>query len=390
MRFIIFHGAYGNPEGNWFPELKEKLENLGQEVLIPKFPVDNFDEISRKVKPKYQNLENWFKVFEKIVKRLDGKICFVGHSLGPLFILHVVDKYNLKLDSAIFVSPFMRKLDDYRFDNVNKTFYKTNFNFKKLRKLIPISYVLYSDNDPYVDKKHSLEFAKKMNSSLILVNRAGHMNSEVNLNEFPLAYELCKSRIDMSLYQHYLAHRRELYSIPYVRGKGEEEVVYLDPKDVFDEGVFHFRNLKNEGFCTFYSALKFWDIQSKYMEEARKAAKRTKNLTRVFVIDKMTDLKKPLLLKQIKLDIAAEVKTYLCFFGDVKKYIEEPDFGIWDNEYLCIVKFDKNKEVSEVKLSSRKIDMKNAEKWKHFILKKSKRIFNIDKDVKKFIMEKSR
>lgn len=391
MKFVIFHGAYGNPEGNWFPELKEKLQNLGQEVIVPQFPIDNFDDITNHKKPKNQNLESWLKVFGKIAKKSkkNEKICFVGHSLGPLVILHVVDKYNLKLDSAIFVSPFMRKLNDYRFDTVNKTFYKMNFNFKKLRKLIPISYVLYSDNDPYVNKKYSLEFAKKMNSSLIFVTRAGHMNSEINLNEFPLVYELCKSRLDVSLYQKYLAHRRELYSIPYIKDESEEEVVYLDPKGVFDEGLFHFRNLRHDGFCTFYTALKFWDTQSSYMEEARKAAKRTKSLTRIFILEKLSDLKRPLLSKQIKLDINAGVKVYLCMFKDVKRYIGEPDFGIWDNEYLCIVKFDKNKKVSEVKLSSRKVDMREAQRWKQVILKRATRIYNADKDIKKFILNNS-
>ncbi|MBI2622163.1 hypothetical protein HYW66_00820, partial [Candidatus Microgenomates bacterium] len=48
MKFIIFHGAFGSPEGNWFPELKEKLVVLGQEVIVPEFPVENWEEVSKK------------------------------------------------------------------------------------------------------------------------------------------------------------------------------------------------------------------------------------------------------------------------------------------------------------------------------------------------------
>src|SRR5581483_4234212 len=192
-------------------------------------------------------------VFDDLKKEFKNKkLCFIGHSLGPLFILHAVEKYNFQLDSAIFVSPFLGILHNKQFDSVNTTFYRDDFNFEKLKKLIPISYTLYSNDDPYVPATYSKEFAEKLGSSPLVVNRAGHMNSEVNLNEFPLVFELCKTRIDLPLYQRYLAHRRELYAIDYIKGKNEE-VVYLKPEEVFDEGVFHFRNLRKSGFCTFYT-----------------------------------------------------------------------------------------------------------------------------------------
>ena len=99
-----------------------------------------------------------------------------------------------------------------------------------------------------------LEFAEKMHSSKIKVKHAGHLNSEVNLNEFPLVYELCKSRLDLNLYQKYLAHRRELYGIDYV--KPTEEVIYLNDSSFTDEGIFKFRNLRKGGFCTLLTSLK--------------------------------------------------------------------------------------------------------------------------------------
>lgn len=392
MQFVIFHGAFGSPENNWLPELKEKLESLDQDVITPRFAVDNWEDITKAGPDKSsrnQNLKNWLKVFDKVYKSFGkGKrrLCFVGHSLGPLFILHVVDKYNIKLDCAIFISPFLNKLGRaWQIDHVNKTFYKADFNYEKLKKLIPVSYTLYSDNDPYVAKQYSLDFAGKLDSSTIFVRKAGHMNIEVNLNEFPLVFELCKTRLNLSLYQRYLAHRRELYTIDYTKGKSEE-VIYLQPGEVFDEGRFHFRNLRREGFCTFFTAVSFWDTQAKYYQEARRAARRVKQFTRVFVVNKISDLKKKLLLKQIKLDIEAGIKAYLVMYKDIKELNCEPDFGIWDNDYLCIVKIDKNSQV-EVKLSSRKSDIKKAQEWKKEILKRATRIYNSSKDIKKFIKD---
>src|SRR3989338_2065162 len=149
MLFVIFHGSYGNPEENWFPDLREHLEGLGQDVLVPAFPVEEWDDITKKgkdTKPQKQSLNNWFETFEKYLPiiRKAKRVCLIGHSLGPLFILHIVSKYKLKLDSAIFISPFLEvpiPSKIWQIDIVNKSFYKNDFDFKILKKLIPISYV---------------------------------------------------------------------------------------------------------------------------------------------------------------------------------------------------------------------------------------------------------
>ncbi|MCL5114938.1 MAG: alpha/beta fold hydrolase [Candidatus Marsarchaeota archaeon] len=382
MKFVIFHGSYGSSEGNWFPDLKEKLESLGQDVIAVQFPVDSYDEVEKageSHKASNQTLEAWMATFKnKVYGKLkkNEKLCFIGHSLGCAFILHVLEKYRIKLDSAIFVSPFLKPLHIWQFDIVNKTFYKSNFDWDELRRLVPISYVIYSETDPYISVQQFFEFAEKMRSSLIPVKRAGHLNREVNLNEFPLVCELCKSRIDLSIYQRYLEHRRELYSIPYVKGKAEEEI-YIDPKEVVDEGIFHFSNLRRGGFCTFYTAPNYFEPHSVYMETARRAAQRVP-LTRVFVVNKSSDLKRQSVIEQIKSDLSAGIKVYLCRWREIRRNVKEPDWGLWDGEYLCTVHYDKKNKVSEVKLSSRKSDLTTARKWEAEILKKAMRVNDIE------------
>lgn len=207
MRFVIFHGSFSKNDEIWFPDLKNRLEKVGQEVILPQFPIDDWDEVTKNgptVETKNQNLNNWIESFkgEILPKIKDEKICFIGHSIGPVFILHLVEKFNIKLDSAIFVAPFLDKLNkQWQIDLVNKTFYKSNFDFDRLTKLIPKSFVLHSDNDPYVDEKYSLDFAKKMGSSVISVKNAGHMSGGVNLNKFPLIYDLCCTRLDLEIYK---------------------------------------------------------------------------------------------------------------------------------------------------------------------------------------------
>ncbi len=388
MKYIIFHGSFSNPESNWFPELKEKLEILGQQVISPMFPVDDWDSLTKQGEDFFdtiENLESWMNVFEKECIPFIGndKVCIVAHSLAPLFVLHAIEKFKLTVDSAIFVSPFLEKLQkSWQIDSVNATFYKTDFDFDYLKKHIPISYVLYSNNDPYVDAHFSIEFAQAINSALIQVNGAGHMNSNSNLNEFPLVFELCKTRINLSLYQKYLAHRRELFAIDYVKGQSEE-VVYLEPNAVMDEGVFKFRNLQKVGFCTFpFSAKSFWDSQSKYMEEGRKAARRMHNFTRVFILDSYANLSDVILRKQMSLDFDAGIKIYICLATDVFiKLHKIPDFGIWDDEYICFITTDEKGMPIQAKLSSLKNDMEMAKNWRDSILEVATPIKDIKEDI---------
>lgn len=208
MKFVIFHGAYGNKDGNWFLYLKEELEKLSQEVILMQFPVEDWDTVNKagpNFIPKNQNLNNWMHAFENnILPQINKneKLCFIGHSLGPVFILHIIDKFNLQLDSAIFVQPFMRSLkqkEAWPFDVVNATFYKTDFDFGKLRNLIQCSYVIYSDNDQFVKPELPLEFAGKLNSPTILIKGAKHINAP-KFTQLPLVLELCKSRLDSSVY----------------------------------------------------------------------------------------------------------------------------------------------------------------------------------------------
>jgi predicted alpha/beta hydrolase family esterase len=390
MKFVLFHGSFGDPNENWLPDLRQDLEALGQTVLVPKFPVEDWDEIVKNGPTgqiKHQSLDSWLMVFEKeVLPVLKGndKIIFVGHSLAPVFILHVVSKFKLPLECAIFVSPFMDALDRWEFNLVNTTFYKTDFDFEELKKLIPVSYVLYSDNDPFVTNNHSLLFAKALESSTILVHTAGHMNASVNLNEFPLVRDLCYSRLDLSLYQKFLDHYKKISAQGYITTKKDSGILKIKPEEVIDEGIFHFRHLSKHGFCTLYTGIqKFWDPESTYMMYGREAARRTKQFTRVIVVSDPSDLHSPVLKKQVKLDLEAGVHLYKVSWDDIKDVVKEPDFGVWDDSYVCVVRVDpKTNTVREAELNSRIEDMNIYEKWQTYILQKAKKIHSVTDLVK--------
>ena len=173
----MIHGAYGHPKENWFPWLKERLEKKGVKVYIPKFPT-----------PKDQTLKNWFKVFEKYWKIIDGETIMVGHSLGPAFILNVLERLERgrKIKAAFLVAPFVGLLGIPEFDRINKTFTEKRFNWRKIKNKCKKFYVYSSDNDPYVPLEKGKFLAKKLNAEFKIIRGAGHFNKAAGYTKFQI------------------------------------------------------------------------------------------------------------------------------------------------------------------------------------------------------------
>ena len=379
MQFVIFHGSLGSKNGNWFPDLYKKLTSMGQEVYCPQYPVDEYDKIVDNPNgDTKQNLNSWMNTFEKeVLPNLSAskKICFVGHSLGNLFILHVLAKHKIKLDCAIFVSPCLDKLElvPWQYDLVNTSFYKTDFDFSDLVKRVPTSYVLYSDSDPYIEPKRALHFAKAMESSSILVKRAGHLNSDVNLNEFPLVFDLCITRLDLNLYQRFVLGRTK-DSIAQNIINSTNKCLTISPEEGNDEGRFHFMNISKTGFATFPSNAEDWNPNDEYFSNGRKAARQGVKISRVFVIYNIKDLDRKILRKQIELDLQAGINIFLIGHELYKTLGAEEDFGLWDDEYICIIRRDKNGKQIELFLDSRAESIIKAQEWREKILLNSSTI----------------
>lgn len=178
---FIIHGAYGNPEENWFPWLKSELEKLDCRVFVPKFPT-----------PENQSLENWNKIFDDYEQYLNENSIVVGHSLGPAFLLNVIEELNKPIKAAFFVSGFLDSLGNPDFDNINKSFIEKSFDWQKIKHNCPNFFVLHSDNDPYVPLEQAEKLAKNLGIDVILVKNAGHFNEKAGYSEFDLILDKVK------------------------------------------------------------------------------------------------------------------------------------------------------------------------------------------------------
>ena len=201
MTFVLIHGSFTSHdqlEKFWLPRLNESVSEHGRQVLLPQFPTDDKDTVIAQGPTALTNqtLQSWLESFDKFYPQIADKddLIFVCHSLGPLFALHVLQQYDIKLNAAIFICPFLTHLakSPWQVNHVNQSFYKDDFDFDLLKAKVPFSYVVYSTNDPYVETSQSLTFAEKMNSTIIPVVDGGHLNKAENAG---FIIELCKTRV---------------------------------------------------------------------------------------------------------------------------------------------------------------------------------------------------
>lgn len=169
---LIFHGTGGNPEGNWFSWLKTELERQKANVFVPSFP-----------HPKDHPLPDWLKVLKDYKQYINEQTILIGHSLGGLFLLRVLESLNHPVRASFFVSAPVG-VKPIRYYDSDFAFSGFNFNWEKIRQNAGKATVYHSDNDPYVSLGNGEELAKKLGVNLTFIPQAGHLNAESGFTKF--------------------------------------------------------------------------------------------------------------------------------------------------------------------------------------------------------------
>lgn len=171
---FIFHGTEGYPEENWFPWLKAELEARGHKVFVPQFP-------SPPVVP--AKFFEWNLVLENYKEYIDENTVFVGHSLGGLFALRVLEKLEYSIKAVFLVgTPIgVKPILNYERDS---SFTGFDFDWENIREKAGHFEVFQSDNDPYVSLGNGQELAKNLGVELTFIPNAGHFNAKAGYLQF--------------------------------------------------------------------------------------------------------------------------------------------------------------------------------------------------------------
>jgi predicted alpha/beta hydrolase family esterase len=176
-RAVILHGTDGNPESNWFPWLKRKLEEQGYEVWAPLLPQNHTP--NRTVYNDFLLSSEW-DFTDNIV---------IGHSSGAVEVMNLLmDERCAHIKLGVLVSAWPKGYptgmwDAGQFDNL---FPPDGFDFDLIKSKADRLAFVHGADDPYCSVEEAKWLARQLNSEITIVNEGGHLGSK--FTELPVIY----------------------------------------------------------------------------------------------------------------------------------------------------------------------------------------------------------
>jgi uncharacterized protein len=179
---LILHGTNGNSKDNWFPWLKQQLEDLGWKVWTPDLPQADHPNVKRYNQHVFANKEWDF----------NSNSIIIGHSSGSVAALGLLQKLpsGIVIDTCILIGSFK---DNLGWDNLDGLF-EEPFDFKQIREHCRKFVFIHSDNDPYCPLEHARYLSEQLDGKLIVIPGEAHFSIETNpkYSEFPYLLNLLR------------------------------------------------------------------------------------------------------------------------------------------------------------------------------------------------------
>ena len=184
---VLFHAHDDNPDSHWYSWLKEKLESIGIETIIPSFPLgDN------------QTPEEWLKTVESLKDNIHRNTILVGHSLGAAMILYTLSNLNLNVSEVVFLGGFGKAFGDSPVDKVCNKFIE-NLSWKNIQLRTRSIKIFASTNDPAIPVEVSIQLGVNLKSPISFIENAGHFCLKDGFNEIPFLFEYIKNQTFLSI-----------------------------------------------------------------------------------------------------------------------------------------------------------------------------------------------
>lgn len=168
-RVIIVHRWEGSSRDDWRPWLKSELEKQGYEVFAPDMPDTEIPVI-----------EKWVNALSSVVGEPDINTYFIGHSIGCQTILRYLENINTQVGGAVFVAGWfnLENLEDDEVREIASSWIETPMQIEKIRKVLPVSALYISDNDPYGCFEENKRRFTGLDSKVVVVPGAGHFTGD--------------------------------------------------------------------------------------------------------------------------------------------------------------------------------------------------------------------
>ena len=180
---LILHGTSSNSRSNWFPWLKQQLEELGWAVWVPDLPGAHNPNIKR-----YNQYILEHKPWE-----FDDETVIIGHSSGAVEALGLLQQLpnSNHIKQCILVGAFKNNLNWPNLDGL----FEEPFDFRKIKKQANKFLFIHSDDDPYCPLEHAEYLAKETGGELKVMPGQKHFSVETDpkFSTFPELLQLVMS-----------------------------------------------------------------------------------------------------------------------------------------------------------------------------------------------------
>ncbi len=136
--------------------------------------LNKFDTATKLVQENWDEpkLVDWLNELKKFIKKIDSPTILVAHSLAVPLVMHWASaNNNLHIIGALLVAPADVDSPEHTPQVIR------NFSPIPIHKLPFPSFVVCSENDPFIDIKRAEYLAKKWGSDFVNIGQNGHINS---------------------------------------------------------------------------------------------------------------------------------------------------------------------------------------------------------------------
>ena len=165
--FVLLHGYKGSPKKDFFPWLKKELGKNEYKVFIPTLPNSKNPEVAEQVEHVLRHA------------KFDKNTILLGHSLGTIVTLKVLEKLKQPVQRSVLVAGFTENKFLDKDDRFDEQTFDWKFDWKKIRRNAGNVIILRDLNDPIIPYSRANELQKFLGGKIIdTIANQTHFNSK--------------------------------------------------------------------------------------------------------------------------------------------------------------------------------------------------------------------
>jgi predicted alpha/beta hydrolase family esterase len=186
---ILLHGSSSSPDSFWLPSIQKYLESKGYSVWCPQLPRPEAPDLKLQLPFVLDNAD------------FNSETILIGHSSGCPLILSILEHIDVKIQKAILVAGYARKLGKMGDESLKKLetdaepILQDSYDWQKIKNNVQELIYINSDNDPWGCDDSEGVYMREHVGGRLIVTHDGHMGSE-KFNQPYLHFPLLEQLLD--------------------------------------------------------------------------------------------------------------------------------------------------------------------------------------------------